>query len=137
MFAVALPFLLSGMIVAQEPVNATWQTDVNVAFKQSQATGKPLMLFFTADHCRYCVIMKQQTLDHPQVKSAIDQAFIPVLVHEKDNEVFCEKLGVKAFPTTMIVSPQAKILAIIGGYVKPADLRARLAASIKPTTTRR
>ncbi|QDU98289.1 thioredoxin family protein [Lignipirellula cremea] len=141
MLALALAILVTSSAQAADPAGdplpaANWHSDVDAAFRLSKATGRPLVLFFTADKCSYCMLMKRQTLTNPQVQTALERSFVPVYVHVGKNELLTEKLGIRSFPTTLIVSPQAKIQDVINGYLAPKDFQHRLATSLQPSTTR-
>ena len=68
----------AGMAAAQETSGAT--SEINAALKESAATGRPVLLDFTAEWCKNCKAMELTTFQAPEVKAAMD-GMIFVKVH--------------------------------------------------------
>jgi len=120
-----------------EELGPSWGTDLDVAFAKSKKTGQPMLLYITSNHCVHCARMERDTLSDQTVSAEIAQGYIPVVVKFELNEVFVRKIGVRSFPTTMIVSPEAKVEAVMGGFVSAPELSkhlrsTRLARVVKP-----
>ena len=67
-----------GMASAQETAGAT--AEINAALKESAATGRPVLLDFTAEWCKNCKAMELTTFQAPEVKAAMD-GMIFIQVH--------------------------------------------------------
>ena len=70
--------------------------------------------------------MKKNTYRDDGVVADIRQSFVSATVDAKTWTQFVERLGVRIYPSTVIISPDNKVLDRIGGYVEPKTLRARL-----------
>lgn len=112
-----------------EEIASSWNTDLDAAFAKSKQTGKPMLLYITSNHCVHCGRMERETLADKTVTAELAQGYIPVFVKFELNEVFVRKIGVRSFPTTMIVNPEAKVEAVIGGFVNAAQLSQQLRSS--------
>ena len=60
----------AGIASAQETAGAT--AEINAALKDSAATGRPVLLDFTAAWCKNCKAMELSTFQDPAVKAAMD-----------------------------------------------------------------
>ena len=60
----------AGMASAQETAGAA--AEINAALKESAATGRPVLLDFTAAWCKNCKAMELSTFQDPAVKAAMD-----------------------------------------------------------------
>ncbi|MBP5585913.1 MAG: thioredoxin family protein [Lentisphaeria bacterium] len=60
----------AGMASAQETAGAA--AEINAALKESAATGRPVLLDFTAAWCKNCKAMELSTFQDPGVKAAMD-----------------------------------------------------------------
>jgi thioredoxin-related protein len=121
----------SGMDPRLEP----WQADLNAAWQKAKATKRPLLLVASMEGCHYCEEMKRNTLHDRQVLAEIQHSYVPAAVKAADRPNLIEKLQIRIFPTTVIISPEGRVLDTIRGYVPPEQFRARL-ASVSSATLR-
>ncbi len=103
-----------------------WETDVDAAWTKATASGRPLVLFITTDGCFFCDKMAQETCRNATVVKDLTDGFVPVIVHAKKNAELVRRMGVQAFPTTVIVSKEAKVMAVMPGYMSVAQMRETL-----------
>jgi len=106
-----------------------WRSDLRTAWSEAQEQHRPLLVFITRDDCPYCTKMKQSTYLDAHIVERVDEGFIPVVVDSAVEEKFVHDLKVSAFPTTVLISPDAKILDRIKGFVEPEKFDARLVAA--------
>lgn len=116
---------------AGEPVNLTWHNDVQIAWKETQQLGRPLLVFVTRERCLYCVQMKERTYTDAAVASAIWRSFVPLVLDGGGGSQLLKDLRVTAYPSTFVISPQAVILARFDGYVAAETLAGQL-NSLRP-----
>ncbi|MCA9260339.1 MAG: thioredoxin family protein [Planctomycetales bacterium] len=93
--------------------------DVNQAWSATQSSRRPMFLYFTSDSCRYCKKMVQQTLSHPQIASELAAYAEPVEINASKTPELARKLGVRAYPTTLVISPENQVLFRAEGYMEP------------------
>jgi hypothetical protein len=106
--------------------DAAWSTDLLSAWQKTQEVQRPLLILITSKTCRYCTLMKQ-SYAHPDVALNVRSSFVPVLVDADDVPQLVTALGIKAYPTTLIVAPDRRLMQRIKGYVPPEELKQRLA----------
>ena len=106
-----------------------WYDDFAAAKRASVKTGRPILALFTgSDWCPYCVRLKQNALDKPDFKEFAEKNLVLFYADFPDrvqlpaelsarNNALAKQFGVRGFPTTVILSPDGKVLGRIGGYV--------------------
>ncbi|HTU24167.1 MAG TPA: thioredoxin family protein [Pirellulales bacterium] len=84
------------------------------ALLEAERENKPLLLFFTAQWCKYCHQMAGEAFTNPQVVS-LSEKFVCVLIDADSAPEVCREFHVSAFPTVQFVSPQGMPLNRIEG----------------------
>ncbi len=82
-----------------------WETDVPAAFRQAQATNRPLLLHFWTTDCLPCKRLEHTVFNQPEVADAMQDFFIPVKVDADQFPKLAARYGVTRVPTDVIVSP--------------------------------
>lgn len=95
------------------------------AWHQAQANRRPLLLYVSMPGCTYCRKMERDTLSHPAIAQQIGDSFVAARFDGRANANFARRLGVTAFPTTVIIAPENRMLDSIRGYASPEQLQAR------------
>ncbi|MDA1164737.1 MAG: thioredoxin family protein [Planctomycetota bacterium] len=106
--------------------NVKWGNDLNKAAVESEQTGKPMLITFTASWCTYCHKLINETFADQRVVSQINECFVPVILDADANEKAVELLGIEAFPSTVVISPELKVLGTITGFHRAAQMRQHL-----------
>lgn len=120
-------FTLSAISCAAPPSRRiAWQTDFRQAARSSAQQGKPMLVMVTAPWCGYCRKMLSDTYVDGRVSALVQEGFLPVLVDQDANGRVAEALGAQALPTTLIISPDLKILSKVSGYQSASELLTRL-----------
>lgn len=96
------------------------------AWQVAQESQQPILLFVTSDHCHYCRKMESDTFSHPKLQPAFAQFFEMTEVNARSQPELVARLGVRAFPTTVVISPNGRALAKLEGYIGPRDISKRL-----------
>lgn len=86
------------------------------ATELSQETGKPMFVLATADWCPPCQKLKRSTLVDPDVIAWISENTIPVYLEDGANGDEIGSLGVRSYPTTMLIQ-DGQILTKLSGAV--------------------
>jgi protein disulfide-isomerase len=100
---------------------------MDTAWQKSQATQRALVLVATSEDCLFCERLKHTTLRDPTVQSEIEQSFVLATIKATDQPSLMQRLKITTFPTTIVISPKGRVLAIMHGFVPPDRFRARLA----------
>lgn len=103
---------------SQEPPKVRWFQSLKAAHKLAIEEDVPLLIVFGASWCTYCHKMDREVFGDKRVISLIEREFIPVhLDYDRDIKV-AKILDVEKLPCTVILSPQADLLAKREGYAK-------------------
>ncbi|MBN1851234.1 MAG: thioredoxin family protein [Pirellulales bacterium] len=92
------------------------------AWHSSRKTGRPMLLFVTAQNCHFCRKMEQESYGKPQIMTTIERNFEAVAIDNSVSPDLVRKLRVRVFPTTFIVAPDGKIVGRIEGFIGPEQL---------------
>lgn len=122
-----LAFVLAAASLGTNPAAGqvqpiSWDRDLERAWQSAQQQQRPLLLYVTSEHCHYCVLMKQQTWRNPAVASAVNQGFVAAEVSTNFRDRVAEALQIRMLPTTLVISPERKVLARFDGYIRPDQL---------------
>jgi len=86
------------------------------ATQLSEESGKPMLVLATADWCPPCQKLKRSTLTDAAVMEWIQENTIPVYLEDGENSDEIGSLGVRSYPTTMLIQ-DGQILASLQGTV--------------------
>jgi thioredoxin-related protein/YHS domain-containing protein len=106
---------------AQKSNKINWRTDYRKAYKESQVTGKPMLIKFTAPWCVFCKKMKKSFADRT-VAEQVNNHYIPVIVNADNEKELSEALEVKGLPTTVVLTSELEIAGKIKGFLPPPKL---------------
>jgi hypothetical protein len=126
--------VLSGipcLVPAAEPAMDPWYSDADIAWQRTKLTNRPLLLLATTDGCLYCDQMKHDTLTNRAVLNELQQSFILATAKDSDKPTLIRKLQITTFPTTVIISPQGRVLDKIEGYLPPQKFHTRLLSTAR------
>ena len=121
----------TGVANAAEPAGKNWHGDWSTARRESQAQGRPILLFVTMDNCYYCTKMSHETFGDSHVMQDIERDFLLARVSSERNPDLVRRLNVRLFPTTVILGPDETVIDSISGYVGPQQFRSRLKSTGK------
>lgn len=103
-----------------------WQTDPPAAMQQAIATGRPVLMKFTAEWCGYCRKMEQTTFSDPATAEMVHRDFVPLLIDADEHADIARQLKVSGLPAIVIVAPDMQILERITGYQTSQKLLPKL-----------
>ncbi len=118
--------LIATMQVGVAGNDIPWSTDIEGSLQRAAATGKPVMLEFTASWCVYCKRMEKSTFVDPSVVNYVNQRFVAVRVDADANKELVADLAIKGLPAILIVSPDLRIIERIPGFQTPEALLTKL-----------
>ena len=93
-----------------------WQTNPPAALQQAAATGRPLLIKFTADWCGYCKKMERTTFSDSVTVETVHRGFVPLLVDADRHADLTRELQIKGLPAILIVNADMTVLERITGY---------------------
>ena len=104
-----------------------WHHDLDSGIKASEATGKPMLVLFTADWCPPCRQLKKNVLTTHSVASYLQDQFVTVKIDltERDspNSAVAAEFGVQGIPTMFVYDQNAQMIdSIVGGMPQSAFL---------------
>jgi hypothetical protein len=72
--------------------------------------------------------MHAETFPNPALAARVNSQFVPVLLDADAQANDVKQLGVDAFPTVLVVSPEQKVMGRLTGFQSASQLNARLAS---------
>lgn len=103
------------------PNDVAWAGDLDTARQLAAASDKPVLMFFTADWCVPCRVMKREVFADPDVMTAINASVVPVMLDEDDpatRDVFT-RYDVRGTPITVFTDSDGVVLDYaVGGIGK-------------------
>jgi len=106
-----------------EPV--VFALDHNAALARAERTGQPVLLFFTAEWCKYCHQLADEVLSLPEIQG-LARSFQCVQIDADAQPELCKQYGVTGFPTLICLGPQGQLTARLVGKQSPAVVRTTL-----------
>jgi len=103
-----------------------WNKDLRQAAAQASQEHKPMLVMVSAPWCGYCQQMLKTTFRDEKVIGHLNQCFVPVYLDADENPDLVEKLEVEGLPTTLILSPEMKVLERHSGYQSAGQLTGQI-----------
>lgn len=107
-----------------EPSNDfVWENSFESAQKLASNADKNIMVFFTADWCSPCRIMKRQVFADIEVMEAINTNIVPVEIDIDDpnNQELVKQYNIGATPTTIFIDSNGNVMDYAVGKVDKAN----------------
>ncbi|MGD9548984.1 MAG: thioredoxin family protein [Candidatus Krumholzibacteriia bacterium] len=112
-----LAFLVASLAYAwysfYVPANhVAWAHDFVEAQKLAAASDRPLLLFFTAEWCVPCRVMKREVFADREVMKAINASVVPVMLYgdEPGTDGVFERYQVGSTPVTIFTDAEGTVL---------------------------
>lgn len=130
---ITLLVVLAGVIAVAGQIHnqggsdrVAWRYSYNQGVVESNETGKPILVFFTADWCAPCQQMKAWVFSDKGVADIIEAGFIPVRVDLSSeglpDQHLADRYGVQAIPTILTLSTAGTPISLSAGYLNKAEL---------------
>lgn len=124
--------IFSTAIPSSRAAEIAWLDSPQQAAQVSRQLDLPVIMYITSDHCGYCRKMEQESWVNHDIAKMVEEGFVPLKVHASRHAELVTALGVRAFPTTILFSPQAKPIGGSAGYLTPPRLAALLREAALP-----
>lgn len=125
-YLVLAVFVLAPAVSCAAESGVDWMHDLKKAAGESRRTGKPILLQFKADWCGYCHKMLRETFPDRDLARKINACFVPVVLDADEHEEIVETIGIRAFPSTIIISSKLDVIGRVRGFHTPRSLEKKL-----------
>lgn len=99
-------------------VGIKWHSSLPDGLELARKEGKPLMVDFYSDRCKWCAVLDQKTYSDPKVK-ALSGEFIPVKVDVGKDYGTANKYRITGLPTILFINSAGEVIHKVIGF-KPA-----------------
>lgn len=110
---------------APTPAVFDQQLTLDEAIRRSGETGRPVLAVATADWCGPCQALKRGALADEAVASLLRERTIPVYLEDGADRDAIASLGVRAYPTTVLIR-DGHAKAVLEGGASPGAYRAAI-----------
>ena len=109
---------------------AAFSLDHEASIARAQRFGQPVLLFFTAEWCKYCHQLADDVLSLPEIQS-LTRSFQCIQIDADAQPELCKQYGVTGFPTLICLGSQGQLTARIVGKQTPAVIQSTLQAVLR------
>jgi thioredoxin-related protein len=110
------------LVLTTAPATAaqTRWSPYDLGMDSAKASGKPVLINFYSDDCRWCDRMDAETYSNDEIASYLDRYFVAIKVHGEKEKDLKRKFTIVGYPTIWFIDSAGERIAFIPGYV-PAD----------------
>jgi len=105
------------------------------AWTAAQESNRPILIYVSMPQCPHCEKMVNKTFERRSIKDLVSGSFETVYAGRYTHAELVKKLSVKWYPTTVLVSPNNKVLDVIEGYVDAAKFKRHLQTGLAAVGT--
>jgi thioredoxin 1 len=100
-----------------------WAPTYAVAQEKATASGKPMLLFFTAEWCVPCRIMKREVFADREVMALLNADWISVMIYPDDPgaEALYQRYTIGGTPITILSDPLGNVIDYAVGGINKAE----------------
>jgi len=101
------------------PRAIAWQRDLRRASEVARAEGKVIVADVYTDWCGWCHKMDETIYSDPMIVAlSREQVFVKVNAEDGgEGQRFAQQMGVRGYPTTIILDGQGRVLNTARGYI--------------------
>jgi thioredoxin-related protein len=108
---------------------------VEEAWKTAIEKKKPLLVMFTSNNCTFCRKMIADTYSNQSIKDLLRGKTESVMAHSDDYAALIKKLGIRGYPSSLLISPEGEVLDFMEGYVAPQEFAKRVGPILERPAT--
>ena len=105
---------------------------IEQAWQTARTQQRPLVVMFTSDRCPHCERMLAETYAHPEIGKFLADHAETALAHAADNRELAARLGIRGYPTTVVVSAEGQIVDAVEGFVDAPTFGRRISRWMGP-----
>ncbi|MFZ2959206.1 MAG: thioredoxin family protein [Candidatus Ozemobacteraceae bacterium] len=94
-----------------------WLTSVEDGLKEIQGSPKRVLIYFTADWCKYCTQEQAAVFDQEEFKEYADKNLVLISIDADKNADLVKKFRVEGYPTFFLLDPNGGIVVRMAGYI--------------------
>lgn len=119
------PMAASQAVMTTDPI--PWRHDYAAALQEGKASGKPILIDFSATWCPPCQRMKQSSWPDDRVVKLASSSYVPLGldVDDANAKAPAEKYNITEIPAILIVDSDGKVLKQ-GAFMSADELTAFL-----------
>ena len=114
----------------ESPVN--WRTDFAAALAEAKRENKLIILYFSADGCGPCKMMRGTTLKEPRIVKMLNESYVPVQLRGYKYIAILETFEMETvWPSVAFLYHDGTFVGGLSGYIKPEVFEALLEKVLK------
>lgn len=103
---------------------------LDAGLQVAEATGRPILMFFTAEWCTFCHQMEDDAFRNSEVQ-ALAARFTCITIDADAEPKVCRKFNVSGFPTIQLFSPEGQPLQRLKGRQSAQQLQQGMHAALE------
>ncbi len=115
-------FLLGAVRDAHYGGDVTWRQSYTVAMREAGSAHRPMLISFHRSDCDWCRKMDADTFTDSAVVEA-SHAYICVRVDGRTEPELALKFGVSAYPYTVAMDSEGKVIGRLEGYASATEFQ--------------
>jgi len=96
--------------------------DYDQAVQKADKDNIPFVLLFYSSTCRKCEILEKKGFNQPDTANYVNKHFVAVRINGDKSQELIKKYRIIGYPTVWFLTPEAKQIDAIIGYVDPDKL---------------
>ncbi len=108
--------------VAARPNQIYWAKSSEMALSLARNSRLPILVVVSSKNCSYCRKMDREVWSNPRIIAQVESGFVPLKLNATRHRQLVAKLGVRVFPTTILLSPEGHVINRARGYLPPNKL---------------
>lgn len=107
---------------AEAPDEIYWANSPQMAQSQARESGLPILAFFTSENCGFCRKMEHEVWSNRRIIAQVESEFIPLKIQAEQHRQFVATVGIQAFPTTVLFTPEGKVIGGAPGFLSAGQV---------------
>lgn len=99
-----------------------WRQSYKQAAEEARQRRRPILVKVTATWCGPCRQMQKLTFTDERIRRRLRRDFVLLELDADEQKELVKDFHVEAYPTTLIVSPELKVVKRLSGYQSAGDL---------------